>query len=548
MKYLLHYLAFVLMVGNASAQSNLPNCSGSYSVSWSNCIGEITYKPGGQVYKGEIQKGSREGQGILTVPDGSKYIGGYKFDQRHGFGIEYSSNGQIQRQGMWDAGFFTESLKNELPKGNFTTSIEYPNGDRYDGEIKDGKRTGKGTYTFFKGAYTKPDVYDGEWVDGKQNGNGVFTYANGEQYIGEFRNGFFSGQGSFTYENGNKYIGEFKDGKRSGQGTFLFLANNPFKGNKYIGQWANNERNGQGTLYSSNGSVLNDGIWGGSSFLYPLKSQQTSASNNDIEKLRAEAEEAKRKQFELEAQLRLAQQPVTQQSNPNNTSSRNLKRIALVIGNANYASAPLKNPLNDAADVSASLRQSGFEVIDQRNATLQEMTRGIREFGDKLLKSDVGLVYYSGHGLEVKGRNYLLPVNASMIREDEIAFQAIDANLILEKMNTAKKSVNILIVDACRDNPFARSFRSVNRGLAQMDAPTGTIVSFSTAPGKTASDGDGRNSPFTKNLVKAMMRADVPIEAMFKEVRKSVVEETKGQQTPWESSSLIGDFYFKASK
>jgi uncharacterized caspase-like protein len=194
------------------------------------------------------------------------------------------------------------------------------------------------------------------------------------------------------------------------------------------------------------------------------------------------------------------------------------------------------------------LRQSGFEVIDQRNATLQEMTRGIREFGDRLLKSDVGLVYYSGHGLEVKGRNYLLPVNASMIREDEIAFQAVDANLILEKMNTAKKSVNILIVDACRDNPFARSFRSVNRGLAQMDAPTGTIVSFSTAPGKTASDGDGRNSPFTKNLVKAMMRADMPIEAMFKEVRKSVVEETKGQQTPWESSSLIGDFYFKASK
>jgi len=225
-----------------------------------------------------------------------------------------------------------------------------------------------------------------------------------------------------------------------------------------------------------------------------------------------------------------------------------LKRIALVIGNAAYNSAPLKNPLNDASDISLALRQSGFEVIDQRNATLQEMTRGIREFGDKLLKSDVGLVYYSGHGLEVKGRNYLLPVNASMIREDEIAFQAIDANLILEKMNTAKKSVNILIVDACRDNPFARSFRSVNRGLAQMDAPTGTIVSFSTSPGKTASDGDGRNSPFTKNLVKAMMRADMPIEAMFKEVRKSVVEETKGQQTPWESSSLIGDFYFKVSR
>jgi Caspase domain/WD40-like Beta Propeller Repeat len=263
------------------------------------------------------------------------------------------------------------------------------------------------------------------------------------------------------------------------------------------------------------------------------------------QRLKIQTEKANIKQAEQEAQLKLTQQ---QQSIPAKITQRESKRIALVIGNANYASAPLKNPLNDAADISAALRQSGFEVIDQRNATLQEMTKGIREFGDKLLKSDVGLVYYSGHGLEVKGKNYLLPVNASMIREDEIAFQAIDANLILEKMNTAKKSVNILIVDACRDNPFARSFRSVNRGLAQMDAPTGTIVSFSTAPGKTASDGDGRNSPFTKNLVKAMMRADMPIEAMFKEVRKSVVEETKGQQTPWESSSLIGDFYFKVSR
>jgi hypothetical protein len=326
-------------------------------------------------------------------------------------------------------------------------------------------------------------------------------------------------------------------------------------GAKHTGEFRYGEKFGRGIEYDHRGDVSRDGYWSDhrffkdiDTFKIALSEQKTPPTNAELLRLQAEAEEAKRKQSELENELRHSQQPVTQQSSQSNTSSRNSKRIALVIGNAAYISAPLKNPLNDAADISTALRQSGFEVIDQRNATLQEMTRGIREFGDKLLKSDVGLVYYSGHGLEVKGRNYLLPVNASMIREDEIAFQAIDANLILEKMNTAKKSVNILIVDACRDNPFARSFRSVNRGLAQMDAPTGTIVSFSTSPGKTASDGDGRNSPFTKNLVKAMMRTDMPIEAMFKEVRKSVVEETKGQQTPWESSSLIGDFYFKASK
>ena len=145
-------------------------------------------------------------------------------------------------------------------------------------------------------------------------------------------------------------------------------------------------------------------------------------------------------------------------------------------------------------------------MIDQRNATLKEMNRGIREFGDKLLNADVGLVYYSGHGMEVKGRNYLIPVNATLDREDEIGFETVDASLIMEKMNTAKKQINILIIDACRDNVFSRSFRSASRGLAQMDAPAGTYVAFSTAPGKTAQDGDGRNSPFTKNLIQYIVK------------------------------------------
>ena len=237
-----------------------------------------------------------------------------------------------------------------------------------------------------------------------------------------------------------------------------------------------------------------------------------------------------------------------EKNNENTANSKILrKRIALVIGNANYPSAQIKNPLNDANDISAVLKQSGFEIIDQRNATLLEMTRAIRLFGDKLQNSDVGLVYYSGHGIEAKGRNYLLPVNISMLREDEIGFQALDVNLILEKMNTASKSVNIVIIDACRDNPFTRGFRGISKGLAQIDAPTGTIVAFATSPGKTALDGDGRNSPYTKNLVKQISKSNMQIENIFKEVRKSVVEETKGQQTPWESSSLIGDFYFKVT-
>ena len=120
--------------------------------------------------------------------------------------------------------------------------------------------------------------------------------------------------------------------------------------------------------------------------------------------------------------------------------------------------------------------------------------------------------------------------------------------LVLEKMSTAGKGVNILIVDACRDDPFGRSFRSVSRGLAQMDAPRGTIIAYATSPGKVAADGEGRNSPYTKNLVKVMQQPNKPIEQVFKEVRRAVQEETKNMQTPWENTSLSGDFYFKVSK
>ena len=221
------------------------------------------------------------------------------------------------------------------------------------------------------------------------------------------------------------------------------------------------------------------------------------------------------------------------------------KRIALVIGNASYKTRPLLNPINDAVDISTSLKGSGFEVIEVHDATLVQMRNAIRQFGDKLLTSDVGLVYYSGHGIEVKGQNYLIPVNADIKRSDEISDQSINMGLILGKMETAQKGVNILIVDACRDDPFGRSFRSSASGLAQVDAPRGTIVAFATSPGKVAADGEGRNSPYTKNLIKAMQVPNLPIEQVFKQVRRAVQEETKNQQTPWENTSLSGDFYFK---
>ena len=224
------------------------------------------------------------------------------------------------------------------------------------------------------------------------------------------------------------------------------------------------------------------------------------------------------------------------------------RRLALVIGNAAYQSRPLNNPRNDADDVSKTLKGAGFEVIDLRDSTLAQMRLATRQFGERLMSNDVGLVYYSGHGIEVKGKNYFIPVNADIKSSDEVADQALDVSLILAKMDSAKKGVNILIVDACRDDPFGRSYRSNSRGLAAMDAPQGTIIAYATSPGNIAADGSGRNSPYTRNLVKAMQTPNLPVELMFKEVRRAVREETRNQQTPWENTSLSGNFYFKVQK
>ncbi|QJR12457.1 hypothetical protein DSM104443_03543 [Usitatibacter rugosus] len=220
-------------------------------------------------------------------------------------------------------------------------------------------------------------------------------------------------------------------------------------------------------------------------------------------------------------------------------------RLALVIGNAAYKDAPLINPLNDAADMEKALKASGFTVIRRDNATLREMHLAIREFGDRLGRQSTGLFYFSGHGLQVRGRNYLLPVDADVQREDEVAFAALDLGAVMEKLDSAKNPVNIVVLDACRNNPFGTRLAPTAKGLAQVDAPPGSFIAFATAPGSTASDGAGRNGLYTTHLVKQMDRTGAGIEDVFKAVRASVRTESKSVQVPWESTSLETAFYFR---
>jgi hypothetical protein len=220
------------------------------------------------------------------------------------------------------------------------------------------------------------------------------------------------------------------------------------------------------------------------------------------------------------------------------------QRLALVIGNGKYKESPLLNAANDARSIGQLLRELGFKVKELEDASLKDMNTAVRDFGDGLRKGGVGLFYYAGHGMQIRGRNYLVPVDADIKREDEVAYTSLDASSILDKMESAGNGTNIMILDACRNNPFARSFRSSATGLAQMDAPVGTYISFATAPGRVASDGAGANGLFTQHLLDSMRQPGLKIEDVFKRTRVKVMSDSGQQQVPWDNSSLTGDFYF----
>ncbi len=234
---------------------------------------------------------------------------------------------------------------------------------------------------------------------------------------------------------------------------------------------------------------------------------------------------------------------ITQKATPSLMKTE--QRVALVIGNGNYESAPLRNPVNDARAMGKALKDLGFDVVERENLNQKDMKREIQAFGEKLQKGGVGLFYYAGHGMQVSGRNYLIPVGANIEHEKQVEYEAVDVGSVLTEMDYARNRLNIVILDACRDNPFARSFRSQSLGLASINAPTGTLIAYATAPGSVANDGPQDNGVYTGELIKVMLQPGLKIEDVFKQVRSAVRESTGGKQVPWESSSLEGDFYFQ---
>jgi hypothetical protein len=221
------------------------------------------------------------------------------------------------------------------------------------------------------------------------------------------------------------------------------------------------------------------------------------------------------------------------------------RREALVIGNAAYAANPLVNPVNDARAMRDALADLGFRVLYRENADLGAMQEAVHRFNARI-GGAVTLFYYAGHGAQVQGRNYLIPVDVDIQAQYQVRYKALDAGYLLDAMQAAGSRLNLVVLDACRDNPFQRRFRTAARGLAVVSAPTGSLVAYATAPGATADDGSSGHGAYTQHLLEAMRTPGLPVERLFKRVRLAVMRDTDGRQVPWESSSLTGDFYFVA--
>ena len=226
------------------------------------------------------------------------------------------------------------------------------------------------------------------------------------------------------------------------------------------------------------------------------------------------------------------------------------ERVALVIGNTAYPDNPLRNPINDARAMNRALTHLGFDVVLLTDGDQRAMQRSIGQFSRKLRGAKVALVYYSGHGIQAGGVNYMVPIGAQIESEGDMPLELVSVDAVMTQLIQAGTDVNILILDACRNNPFERGLhRGVSGGgggLASIAAPKGTVIAYATAPGTTASDGDGENSPYTTALLRAMDTPGKKVEEVFKDTRIQLAKTTHDGQISWESSSLVGDFYLSS--
>ncbi len=234
------------------------------------------------------------------------------------------------------------------------------------------------------------------------------------------------------------------------------------------------------------------------------------------------------------------------------------KRVALVIGNASYKYAPLKNPLNDATAVDSELKKLGFTTRLVKDSSWQSLNESVRDFLQQTRDADARIVFYAGHGAQIRGKNYLMPVDLQLDSEEDLVQHSLNVNEVLDRMGRNVKGLNVVILDACRNNPMSNvaltadgrkmKIRGDRPGFATIQTPPGTMLAFSTSPGSVADDlAGGANSLYTKHLLRHMSEPGLSLEQMFKRVRIDVLQESQQKQIPWEQGNLTVDYCLKLS-
>ena len=533
-------VALLLTTGVTATANSLPDCSedsascstigGCVSPALNGCVGPVSGDDG-TTYFGEWKNGQINGLGAKIAPHASWAgqfkgnelnglgfvyygtttqavdIGNFKDGLLNGYGIRYGADGTIENEGIWDYGEFKYPMKRD----QLVTSLT------------DCSPTGNYHNCFGFQLYESGNSYSGEFQNGKRHGAGVYFYPSGRRYIGYWDN-HDQKSGIYIWDTGQVYIGSYVDHKRTGKGVYIHEDRRV-----YVGDYLNSNKHGKGIIIDPRGGIKNRGWWEAGAFRSgePIIALNDGNNQNDAD---------------------LATTGSNLEASTVSISS-DQRKLALVIGNAEYLNGPLENPVNDARLIGTTLKSLGFEVYIQENADQKTMKRAIRDFGGKLESAGedaVGFFYFSGHGLQSEGENYLSPIGAEVRSEADVEIEMVSANAILKQMEFARNGLNIVVLDACRTSPYSRGFRSAQNGLATMDAPTGSILAYATAPGTVAYDGRGDNSPYAGALAKAMLMPNTPVETVFKKVRISVINETDEKQVPWESSSLIGEFMFNA--
>lgn len=411
---------------------------------------------------------------------------------------------------------------------------------------------------FGRWEYIGGNIYVGEWLNNKRHGRGTMTQPDGYQYVGQWKDDKPHGQGRLTLGNGVKYEGEFSNAAYNGKGTLILP-----DGSRYVGEWQQWEKNGRGIMYKPDGTIEASGLWVNGRVVqpfvintadFPFEEQQEAIASANGQGDGKEADALVSNALERIPDAHVVLQPVMKPA-----SSTKLRRVALVIGNAKYTNAPaLINPPADAASIATALREAEFQTVIVKNDLSQQATlAALRDFANLADTSDWAVVYYAGHGIEFGGVNYLIPTDALLKSDRDVDLEGVDLSKVVAAVEGAKR-LRLIILDACRDNPFASQMRrtmasrSIGRGLARVEPEPGTLIAYAAKHGETAIDGmEKRNSPFAEALVKRI-RQTPPIEVrrLFDYVRDDVLEATNKKQQPFSYGSVSAneDFYFVLPK